>query len=27
MRPHPDPSLSAMVLPLDVWAKSQEVSE
>jgi predicted nucleic acid-binding protein len=27
MRAHPDPSLSAMALPLDVWAKSQEVSE
>jgi predicted nucleic acid-binding protein len=26
MRAHPDPSLSAMVLPLDVWARSQEVS-
>jgi predicted nucleic acid-binding protein len=27
MRAHPDPSLSAMVLPLDVWARSQEVSK
>jgi predicted nucleic acid-binding protein len=27
MRAHPDPILSAMVLPLDVWARSQEVGE
>lgn len=27
VRAHPDPSLSAMVLPLDVWARSQEVNE
>jgi predicted nucleic acid-binding protein len=27
MRAYPNPSLSAMVLPLDVWARSQEVSE